>query len=155
MPTMSKNLVGIDSPLEVLNGYMGEEVGEAIFIRRRITSNAFTYLSTTLAIRGTIPGDKELEKVMAITSRLLDAIEKLGLSVIIFARDCASLTWCFDELDKMVKFMGQMKRDTIFPVSYEVKQSMIDDQIGRMYTIFFDKDEENCRDDVKVDEYSH
>jgi len=32
LPTISKNLVGIDSRLEVLNGYIGEEVGEAIFI---------------------------------------------------------------------------------------------------------------------------
>ncbi|KAB5516525.1 hypothetical protein DKX38_027173 [Salix brachista] len=32
MPTISKNLVGIDSRLEVLNGYIGEQVGEAIFI---------------------------------------------------------------------------------------------------------------------------
>ncbi|KAL3568199.1 hypothetical protein D5086_030850, partial [Populus alba] len=32
LPTISNNLVGIDSRLEVLNGYMGEEVGEAIFI---------------------------------------------------------------------------------------------------------------------------
>uniref|UniRef100_A0A6N2MZJ9 TIR domain-containing protein n=1 Tax=Salix viminalis TaxID=40686 RepID=A0A6N2MZJ9_SALVM len=32
MPTINKNLVGIDSRLEVLNGYIGEEVGEPIFI---------------------------------------------------------------------------------------------------------------------------
>ncbi|KAG5227079.1 TMV resistance protein [Salix suchowensis] len=32
MPTISKNLVGVDSRLEVLNGYIGEEVAEAIFI---------------------------------------------------------------------------------------------------------------------------
>jgi len=32
LPTISKKLVGIDSRVEVLNGYIGEEVGEAIFI---------------------------------------------------------------------------------------------------------------------------
>jgi len=32
LPTISKNLVGIDTRLEVLNGYIGEEVGKAIFI---------------------------------------------------------------------------------------------------------------------------
>jgi hypothetical protein len=32
LPTISKELVGIDSRLEVLNGYIGEETGEAIFI---------------------------------------------------------------------------------------------------------------------------
>ncbi|KAJ6861080.1 TMV resistance protein N-like [Populus alba x Populus x berolinensis] len=32
LPTTSKKLIGIDSRLEVLNGYIGEEVGKAIFI---------------------------------------------------------------------------------------------------------------------------
>jgi len=32
LPTISKKLVGIDSRVEVLNGFIGEEVGEAIFI---------------------------------------------------------------------------------------------------------------------------
>jgi len=32
LPTISKNLVGMDSRLEILKGYIGEEVGEAIFI---------------------------------------------------------------------------------------------------------------------------
>ncbi|XP_073261928.1 TMV resistance protein N-like isoform X2 [Populus alba] len=32
LPTISKKLVGIDSRVEVLNGYIGEEVGKAIFI---------------------------------------------------------------------------------------------------------------------------
>ena len=32
LPTISKKLVGIDSRLEVLNGYIGEELGKAIFI---------------------------------------------------------------------------------------------------------------------------
>ncbi|XP_034897724.1 TMV resistance protein N-like [Populus alba] len=32
LPTISKKLVGIDSRVEVLNGYIGEEVGQAIFI---------------------------------------------------------------------------------------------------------------------------
>jgi pantothenate kinase-related protein Tda10 len=32
LPTISKKLVGIDSRLEVLNGYIDEETGEAIFI---------------------------------------------------------------------------------------------------------------------------
>ncbi|KAG5227071.1 TMV resistance protein [Salix suchowensis] len=115
------------------------------------TSNAFTHLSTTLAIRGTIPGDKKLEKVMTIRSRLLKAIEESGLSVFIFSRDYASLTWCFYELLNMVEFMSEMRPDTVFPVSYDAKQSKIDDQIG-MYTIVFDKDEEEekCKDDAKV-----
>uniref|UniRef100_A0A6N2L2A3 ADP-ribosyl cyclase/cyclic ADP-ribose hydrolase n=1 Tax=Salix viminalis TaxID=40686 RepID=A0A6N2L2A3_SALVM len=115
-------------------------------------SNAFTHLSTAPALRGTIPNDKELEKVMAIRSRLLKAIEESGLSVIIFARDCASLTWCFDELVKMVGFVDEIRPDTVFPVSYDVQQSMIDDQTG-WYRIVFDKDEEHFKVKVKVERW--
>ncbi|KAG5227069.1 TMV resistance protein [Salix suchowensis] len=118
-------------------------------IRGANTSNAFTYSSIAPLLKGTNLGEKELVKVLVIRSRLLEAIEELGLLIIIFARDCTSLTWCFDELVKMVGFMDEMRSDTVFPVSYDVKQSMIDDQTRR-YTIVFDKDEENFRDVVKV-----
>ncbi|KAB5516529.1 hypothetical protein DKX38_027177 [Salix brachista] len=118
-------------------------------IRGAYTSNAFIHLSTAPALRGTILDDKELEKVMIIRSRLLKTIEKLGLVVIIFARDCASLTWCFDELVKMVGFMDEMRLDTVFPVSYDGKQSKINDLTGR-YTIVLDKDEKNFRNEEKV-----
>jgi len=109
------------------------------------TSNDFTHLNTALALRVIIPDDKELEKVMAIRSRLLEAIEESGLSIIIFARDCASLPWCFGELVKIVGFMDEMRSDTVFPVSYDVEQSKIDDQT-ESYTIVFDKNEENFRE---------
>jgi hypothetical protein len=109
------------------------------------TSNDFTHLNTALALRVIIPDDKELEKVMAIRSRLFEAIEESGLSIIIFARDCASLPWCFDELVKIVGFIDEMRSDTVFPVSYDVKQSKIDDQT-ESYTIVFDKDEEDFRE---------
>ncbi|KAG5227067.1 NBS resistance protein [Salix suchowensis] len=90
-----------------------------------------------------------LEQIMANRSRLLQTIEESRLSVIIFARDHTSLTLCFDELVNMIRFMSEMRPDTVFPVSYDAKQSKIDDQTG-MYTIVFDKDEENCMDDAKV-----
>ncbi|KAF9663905.1 hypothetical protein SADUNF_Sadunf17G0100700 [Salix dunnii] len=119
------------------------------FIRGADTSNGFTHLSIAPALRGTIPNDKELKKVTTTRSILLEAIEESGLSVIIFARDCASLTWCFDELVKMVGFMYEIRPDTVFPVSYDIKHSMIDDQTKR-YTIVFNKDEENFTDEVKI-----
>ena len=52
---------------------------------------------------------------------------------------------CFDELVKIVGFMDEMRSDTVFPVSYDVKQSKIDDQT-ESYTILFDKDEEDFRE---------
>uniref|UniRef100_A0A2K1XRB3 ADP-ribosyl cyclase/cyclic ADP-ribose hydrolase n=1 Tax=Populus trichocarpa TaxID=3694 RepID=A0A2K1XRB3_POPTR len=84
------------------------------------------------------PFGKEREKVMAIRSRLFEAIEESGLSIIIFARDCASLPWCFEELVKIVGFMDEMRSDIVFPVSCDVKQSKIHDQT-ESYTIVFDK----------------
>jgi len=109
------------------------------------TSNDFTHLNTALALRVIIPDDKELEKVMAIRSRFFEAIEESGLSIIIFARDCASLPWCFDELVKIVGFIDEMRSDTLFPVSYDVEQSKIDDQT-ESYTIVFEKIGKNLRE---------
>ncbi|KAJ6861175.1 TMV resistance protein N isoform X2 [Populus alba x Populus x berolinensis] len=114
-------------------------------IRAADTSNVITYLKSDLARRVIIPVRKEQEKVMAIRSRLFEAIEESGLSIIIFARDCASLPWCFNELVKIFGFMDEMRSDTVFPVSYDVEESKINDQT-ESYTIVFDKNEENFRE---------
>jgi hypothetical protein len=102
-------------------------------------------LKSNLAQRFIVPVEKEPEKVMAIRSRLFKAIKESGLSVFIFARDCASLSWCFEELVKIVGFVDEMRSDTVFPVSCDVEQSKIDDQT-ESYTIVFDKNEENLRE---------
>jgi hypothetical protein len=108
-------------------------------------SEAITYLKSDLALGFIMPVEKEPEKIMAIRSRLFEAIEESGLSIIIFSRDCASLPWDFDELVKIVGFMDEMRSDTVFPVSYDVEQSKMDDQT-ESYTIVFDKNEENLRE---------
>jgi hypothetical protein len=107
-------------------------------IRVADTSNVVTYLKSDRARRLIVPIGKEPEKVMAIRSRLFEAIEESGLSILIFARDCASLPRCFEELVKIVGFVDEMRSDTVFPVSYDVEQSKIDDQ-KESYTIVFDK----------------
>nr|ABF81434.1 TIR-NBS-TIR type disease resistance protein [Populus trichocarpa] len=114
-------------------------------IRVADTGDAFTYLKSDLAQRFIIPFEMEPEKVMAIRSRLFEAIEESELSIIIFAKDCAYLPWCFEELVKIVGFMDEMRSDTVFPVSYDVKQSKIDDQT-ESYIIVFDKNVENFRE---------
>ncbi|KAL9381128.1 hypothetical protein Peur_026785 [Populus x canadensis] len=97
------------------------------------------------ARRFIFPFGKEPEKVMAIRSRLFEAIEESGLSIIIFARDCAALPWCFEDLVKIVGFMDEMRSDTVFPVSCDFEQSKIDDQT-ESYTIVFDKIGKNLRE---------
>ena len=48
-----------------------------------------------------------------------------------------------------------MRSDTVFPVSYDVEQSKIDDQT-ESYTIVFDKNEENFREnEEKVQRWMH
>jgi hypothetical protein len=113
-------------------------------IRVADTSNAVTYLKSDRARRFIVPVGKEPKKVLAIRSRLFEAIEESGLSIIIFARDCASLPWCFEDLVKIVGFMDEMRSDTMFPVSCDVEQSKIDDQT-KSYTIVFDKIGKNPR----------
>ncbi|KAJ6878448.1 hypothetical protein NC651_031020 [Populus alba x Populus x berolinensis] len=46
---------------------------------------------------------------------------------------------------KLVGFMDEMRSDTVFPVSYDVEESKIDDQT-ESYTIVFDKNEDNFRE---------
>ncbi|KAJ6960315.1 hypothetical protein NC653_038369 [Populus alba x Populus x berolinensis] len=41
--------------------------------------------------------------------------------------------------------MDEMRLDTVFPVSYDVEESKIDDQT-ESYTVVFDKNEENFRE---------
>ncbi|XP_052304407.1 TMV resistance protein N isoform X5 [Populus trichocarpa] len=116
-----------------------------VFPGIRVADTSRRPLKSDLALRFIVPVEKEPEKVMAIRSRLFEAIEESGLSIIIFARDCASLPWCFEELVKIVGFMDEMRSDIVFPVSRDVKQSKIDDQT-ESYTIVFDKNEENLRE---------
>ncbi|KAL3568180.1 hypothetical protein D5086_030831, partial [Populus alba] len=97
------------------------------------------------AQRFIVPIGKEPEKVMAVRSRLFEAIEESGLSIIIFARDCASLPWCFEELVKIVGFVDEMRTNIVFPVSCDVEESKIDDQT-ESYTIVFDKIGKNLRE---------
>jgi hypothetical protein len=44
--------------------------------------------------------------------------------------------------------MDEMRSDTVFPVSYNVEESKIDDQT-ESYTIVFDKNKENFRENKK------
>ncbi|KAJ6861054.1 TMV resistance protein N-like [Populus alba x Populus x berolinensis] len=104
--------------------------------RRRTMSRAWRFI---------IPIEKEPGKVMAIRSRLFEAIKESRLSIIIFSRDYASLPWCFEVLVKIVGFMDEMRLDTVFPVSFDVDQSKIDD-LTESYTIVFDKNEENSKE---------
>ncbi|KAJ6973571.1 TMV resistance protein N-like [Populus alba x Populus x berolinensis] len=97
------------------------------------------------ARRFIVPIGKEPEKVMAIRSRLFEAIKESGLSIIIFSGDCASLPWCYEELVKIVRFVDEMRSNTMFPVSCDVEQSKIDDQT-ESYTIVFDKIGKNLRE---------
>ena len=53
-------------------------------IRVADISNSFSYLKSDLALRFIMPAEKEPEKVMAIRSRLFEAIEESGCQLLYF-----------------------------------------------------------------------
>ena len=77
------------------------------------TRDNFTeHLYHALKERGfiTFKDDKELVPGNPISSKLLDAIEKSRMAVIIFSENYASSTWCLEELVKIVKCMKEIGR---------------------------------------------
>ena len=71
----------------------------------------------------TFKDDKELVPGNPISSKLLDAIEKSRMAVIIFSENYASSEWCLEELVKIVKCMkGGLK---VLPIFYHVDPSHV------------------------------
>uniref|UniRef100_A0A6N2LVQ6 ADP-ribosyl cyclase/cyclic ADP-ribose hydrolase n=1 Tax=Salix viminalis TaxID=40686 RepID=A0A6N2LVQ6_SALVM len=125
-------------------------------IRGVHSSNIFTHLYTAL-FQIAIIHDSRLENLRSIESSLLGEIKESGLSVIIFARDYACSPWWFDEVVKIVGFIKKMKPDTIFPVStvsYNIKQSKVDERT-ESYMIVFDKEEEDFSEYKKVQRWKN
>ena len=63
-----------------------------------------------------------------ISLKLLDAIEKSRMAIIIFSANYASSTWCLEELVKIVECMkGGLK---VLPIFYHVDPSHVRHQRG-------------------------
>ena len=70
--------------------------------------------------------DEKLERGKSISQELLNAIEESRFAIIIFSRNCASLTWYLNELEKIVRSMKETGL-TILPVFYDVEASDVQD----------------------------
>ena len=66
--------------------------------------------------------NERLERGKSISPKLLKAIEESRISIVIFLRNYASLTWCLDELAKIIQCIKVMGM-TILPIFYDVDPS--------------------------------
>ena len=91
--------------------------------------------------------DRELETGDEIPQKLMDAIEESKISVIIFSEDCASSTWCLNELVKILECKirnGQI----VLPVFYQIDPSVVRKQ-KESYADAFAKHEARFKDKIE------
>ena len=84
----------------------------------------------------TFKNDKELEPGNPISPKLLDAIEKSRIAVIVFSKNYASSPWCLEELVKIVKCMKGGLR--VLPIFYHVDPSHVRHQ-NETFAVAFDE----------------
>ena len=70
--------------------------------------------------------DEKLERGKSISQELLNAKEESRFAIIIFSRNYAFLTWCLNELEKIVRSMKETGL-TILPIFYDVEASDVQD----------------------------
>ena len=91
----------------------------------------------------TFKDDKELVPGNPISSKLLDAIEKSRMAVIILSENYASSTWCLEELKKIVECMeGGLK---VLPIFYHVDPSHVRNQ-KETFAVAFDEHEKRLQE---------
>ncbi|XP_030924527.1 protein SUPPRESSOR OF npr1-1, CONSTITUTIVE 1-like [Quercus lobata] len=86
--------------------------------------------------------NEKLEKGKTISPELSNAIEKSRYAVVIFSKNYASLTWCLNELVKIV----QCEKEKVWPVFYDVESSDVRKQKGTFEHDFI-KHEQNFNED--------
>ncbi|KAL5845677.1 hypothetical protein ACOSQ3_009201 [Xanthoceras sorbifolium] len=90
--------------------------------------------------------DERLERGRAISSDLLEAIERSRLSIVIFSKKYAYSTWCLDELVKIVECM-EMRKQYVVPVFHYIDQTFVQEQKGEDFENAFDDYEKASSDD--------
>ncbi|XP_059654820.1 disease resistance protein RPV1-like [Cornus florida] len=91
------------------------------------TRKTFTdHLYTALLHAGlrTFRDDDGLARGDDISKKLIKAIEESRISIIVFSKDYASSTWCFDELLKILERKKSVDH-MIVPVFYHVDPSHV------------------------------
>ena len=91
----------------------------------------------------TFKDDKELKLGNPISTKLMDAIKKSRMAVIIFSENYAFSTWCLKELVKIVECMkGGLK---VLPIFYHVDPSHVRHQ-KETFAVAFDEHEKRLQE---------
>ncbi|XP_057756609.1 TMV resistance protein N-like [Arachis stenosperma] len=83
------------------------------------------HLYHALCKRGitTFRDDENLRVGDRIRYTLLEAIERSRMSIAVLCKDCASSTWCLDELVQIMKCWNNGKNRPVLPIFYQVEPS--------------------------------
>jgi hypothetical protein len=71
--------------------------------------------------------DKEIPKGETISSKLLNAIQRSKISIVVFSKRYASFSWCLDELAKIIE-CRQTIGHTLIPIFYYMDPSDVRQQ---------------------------
>ena len=106
--------------------------------RGKDTRNSFTdHLYAALQRSGifTFRDNERLERGKSIQLELLKAIEESKFTIAVLSRNYASLTWCLDELVKIIQCMKEMEMIGL-PIFYEVDPFDVPKQMGTFAQAF-------------------
>ncbi|KAK9290772.1 hypothetical protein L1049_008949 [Liquidambar formosana] len=101
--------------------------------RGKDTRNNFTDRLYRALVRGGIRTFRDVNQLRkgdeAISSYLLEGIERSRVSVLVFSENYADSTWCLDELVKILECKTKVGQ-TVLPVFYDVSPSDVRKQMG-------------------------
>ncbi|CAL9020282.1 unnamed protein product [Prunus brigantina] len=106
-----------------------------------------SHLYHELQLRGikTFKDDPKLERGIAISSGLFNAIQESRLAIVVLSPKYASSAWCLDELTEILQCMKS--KGTILPVFYNVDPSNVRKQSGSFADAFAEH-EKRFREDI-------
>ncbi|KAL5776116.1 hypothetical protein ACOSP7_009042 [Xanthoceras sorbifolium] len=112
---------------DVFLSFRGEDT------RNNFTGHLYAALDQKRLI--TFMDDERIMRGRAISSELLEAIERSRLSIVILSENYAQSSWCLDELVKILECKMQ-KKQYVAPVFYNIDPSHVRNQIGSFRDAF-------------------
>ena len=90
--------------------------------KKKVLNKNYKYAALQRLGIFTFKDNERLVRGKSISPKLLKAREESRISIVIFLRNYASLTWCLDELAKIIQCIKVMGM-TILPIFYDVDPS--------------------------------
>ena len=97
----------------------------------------------------TFKDDTKLEPGNPISLKLLDAIEKSRIAVVILSKNYASSTWCLEELVKILECMEEGGL-TVLPIFYHVDPSHVRNQKRSFAEAFAEHENRLQKEQVEI-----